>query len=380
MSTPVTSVDNPTAVNRPAVQTVETFLEREFPPKEPLIEGLLYRRDLITLGGRRRHGKTSLVSNFAAALALGLTEFLGWKIPSPGRVLMFYLEDDGGEIQSKLRNIFWAPGIPGRHIPAFSLRGPRFEGCDGRFALYTRDDFRERRIPINVKNAQFKDFVEQAAIAHKPDLITFDNLAHLVSANYNDSVLIHELMIFVYDLAANLNSAVMIAAHPRKRDKEQKSESSSRFLLRRDPEAFFEDIMGSSHLVNSTGSLWGIERDLQTNVTTFHGGAQRFTGKHRTLSLAADENDWFHVCDSNEKLKLVLSTDARRKVWAAFPGDFTFADAQKTAVANGMKSKSTLSEFLKALSEIEALWVEGDGSGRRWHKDGDVAEPTGVEE
>jgi len=88
-----------TVVNFPVVQTVETFLQRDFPEKEPLIDGLLYRRDLITLGGRRRHGKTSLISTVGASLALGLPDFLGFKIAQATRVMMFYLEDDGGEIQ-----------------------------------------------------------------------------------------------------------------------------------------------------------------------------------------------------------------------------------------------------------------------------------------
>src|SRR2546429_5714040 len=44
-------------------QTVPRFMQRKFPPKEPLIEGVLYRRDQISLTGRRRHGKTTLLAN-----------------------------------------------------------------------------------------------------------------------------------------------------------------------------------------------------------------------------------------------------------------------------------------------------------------------------
>jgi hypothetical protein len=45
----------------------EDFLARTFPPKEPLATGLLNRRGLITLGARRRNGKTTFVTDLAVA-------------------------------------------------------------------------------------------------------------------------------------------------------------------------------------------------------------------------------------------------------------------------------------------------------------------------
>src|SRR5262249_60346667 len=66
-------------------QTLEDFLEKDLPPKEPLIEGVLYRRDTISLVGRRRHGKTTLIGNLSLALSLPLSDFLGYSIPQPFR-------------------------------------------------------------------------------------------------------------------------------------------------------------------------------------------------------------------------------------------------------------------------------------------------------
>ena len=217
------------------VQTLAAFLSKQRPPKEPLIEGLLYRRDIGAVVGRRRHGKTTLVSNLGFALTLPKPNFLGYSIPQARRVLMFYLEDDAGELQDKLRK------MSGQGAPP------------NNFYLYTRDDFRDAHIPIDVTDERFQAFVGEKCDLCQPDLIVFDNLGHLIGADYNNPKKMHELMQFIYRLRQDANVAVLFAAHPRKRDK--KGEIIS---LRQDPEAFFEECMGTSHFINSTGSLWGL--------------------------------------------------------------------------------------------------------------------------
>src|SRR5215831_11775076 len=85
------------------MSTLGDFLDKSLPKKEPLVEGLIYRRDNCTLVGRRRHGKTTLVSNLVLALTLPKPDFLGYPIPEMRRVLIFYLEDDPAELQEKLQ-------------------------------------------------------------------------------------------------------------------------------------------------------------------------------------------------------------------------------------------------------------------------------------
>jgi hypothetical protein len=70
-------------------QTLEDFLTKERRPKRTLIEGILASRDLITLVGRRRHGKTTLIGNLALALTLPEPKFLGYPILQPARVVVF---------------------------------------------------------------------------------------------------------------------------------------------------------------------------------------------------------------------------------------------------------------------------------------------------
>src|SRR5713101_7727279 len=69
--------------------SAEDFLKRDFAPKEPLITNLVHRRDLIALGARRRHGKTSFTTDIGVALAVPEPQFLGYEIPKPRRSLTF---------------------------------------------------------------------------------------------------------------------------------------------------------------------------------------------------------------------------------------------------------------------------------------------------
>jgi hypothetical protein len=183
----------------------EDFLARYIATKEPLVEGLLYSREIVAAAGRRRHGKTTLLTNLAAALALGLPDFLRYKILRPLNVLFCYLEDDPGEIQEKLRRI-----LDGR-------------SAQGRLALITREDFHRSDIPIDLKNETFQQTLKREIQNHKAAVVFLDNLAHLVGGDYNNSKLIHDLNRFVWQITWENNASVVIAAHPRKRSRDPKT-------------------------------------------------------------------------------------------------------------------------------------------------------------
>ena len=193
------------------------------------------------LRGSRRHGKTTILSGLALALTLPKSQFLGYEIASPKRVAAFFLEDDAGELQEKLRKL-----LKGQEPP---------EGL----AVYTRADFQRDGIPIDAANQLFTSRISQICVKHRPDLLILDNLAHLIGGDYNNPTKIQTMMTFAFKISFDFNAAVLIAAHPRKRGQEPAGTliPTKGALLRSDPELFFENVMGSSHFVNSCGSLWG---------------------------------------------------------------------------------------------------------------------------
>jgi hypothetical protein len=342
---------NPTVTHRSAAE----FLQLTLPPKEPIIRGICYRRDLIALGGRRRHGKT----NFCLNLGIGLTEpwldFLGYEInEGPFRVLAVLLEDDATEVQDKLRQV---------------LNGA---SPNDRFALMTRNDFMDAKVGISITNRAFQEAVHRACEQHKPDLIILDNLSQMVGADYNNSILIHQLIQFVYGLAAEFNAAVLMPAHPRKRSGDS---NALHVTLKDDPEGFFENIMGSSHFVNSCGSLWGLERDFSNDRTTFLGGAQRLTGQQSISTLEVGEDHRLRIVpDYEENLRQALNTTQRRQAWDLLPsGPFTYNEATE-AVKGAMKSTSTfhgwwknsLVRFGLVVPTDQGKWIKaGSGTGQQ---------------
>lgn len=191
--------------------------------------------------------------------------------------------------------------------------------------IYTKSDFLEQRFRIYITDELFQAFVLKACEEAKPEVIFFDTLAHLVGGKYHEPSIIHEVTKFMYELQERFNCAVIIAAHPKKRGKGYQEPKT----LEEDPEAFFEECMGSSHFINSTGSLWGVERDQESGRTYFVGGTQRLTGTQAGTILEKGDDDWFHIVDVfDENFKIAVSSKQRKAAWDLLP-DTPFTEGRR---------------------------------------------------
>ena len=323
----------------------EQFLKVEIPEKEPVIEGLVHRRDLVAFAARRRHGKTSVMINMAAEGAVGALHFLGYKIRQAFRSLLVLVEDDPRELQDRLR----------------SLIGDRDAG--GRLRVITRDDFHAHEVPIEASNHEFQLLIWTLAQAHRPDLIVLDNLAHLIGADYNNPERVHKLMKFVYQLARAFNCAIILAAHPRKQGL-----GDERVTLAGDPEMFFESIMGTSHFINSTGSLWGLERDLAHDYSRFLAGRQRSEGSQQLFYIRQGDNGRFEVLDeAATNLPLVLNTDQRSRAWELLPeppGSFGYREG-RGLVRPALRSSDTYAKWIRECRRLHVVVDSDDGKLRK---------------
>jgi hypothetical protein len=305
----------------------------------PLLKGLLHRRDMVALGACRRHGKTSLVTNIAVAGSIPLPDFLGYEIPQAFRSLLFILEDDPGEYQDTLRRVV----------------GPRDTG--GRIRIVNREDFYRAGIRIEVDEPGFRSAVKLRAVEHKPDLIVFDNLAQIIGADYNDAKRVHKLMSFCYELASDRNAAIIMAAHPKKRD------PNNPISLLDNPDDFFESIMGSSHFINSTGNLWGLQRSADLDRSVFLGGRQRGDGHQGGSFLAMNDDGWFYPIDAAQtKLSLVLNTLIRKQAWTLLPDPpATFGYRQGEQLVNSvMRSAATFNRWIGDCRRLGVVIEAGD--------------------
>jgi hypothetical protein len=334
----------------PAGKTAEEFRKMALPKKEALIEGLLYRRDLVAFAGRRRNGKTSILLQLALSLTTwGSSGFLGHNTPGKKRVLLYLLEDDSRELQDRLN----------RMLESMEDAGD----TEGRLVIRTKDDFHLNGVPIGVAHKAFRDVVEEDCKTHKPDLILFDNLGFLVAAEYNEASVIHDYISFITLLSQTFDCAIITAAHPRKQGNGKEA-----VTLENSRDMFFEEVMGSSHFVNSCGSLWGIERTKEGH-SNFYAGTERLSGSAQPMAVEMDDEGWFCICDNFDvNFKLFVHTEQRKKAWDALPQTFTYTEAREATKAI-LKSKNSFTPFWNGIKRLKlAVPVEKDEKGERFRK------------
>lgn len=324
-------------------QTASEFLQRSIEAKPPIVQDLLHKRDLVALGARRRHGKTGFLIDLAVSLAEGEPDFLGYAIPKAAKTLLILIEDDPRELQERLAKLLTAGSEAARNIE-----------------LVTREDFLAYSVQIDVSNSEFQHIVRKWAASFKPDVIVLDNLSFLIGAGFADPERIHVYHGFVYGLASAFNAAIVTAAHPRKNSGDTKT---GKVTMSKDPEAFFESIMGSSQFINSTGSLWGLERDRASGTTTFVGGRQRGDGHEGTITieLNPDNGRLQLVSNLSGLLAEMTKTPQRRAAWEAlpeYPTTFSYTEATKGFLKNAFRSSSSSAEWLRSL-RAHGLIVDG---------------------
>lgn len=316
--------------------SLKNFLALPTPEKEALIPSLLFRRDLVALAGRRRNGKTTFILNLSVSLASGKL-FIGYEVPQPRRVIAFLLEDDTREIQDKVRVV---------------VNGS-YDTKDNLF-LFTREYFSQREIKIGANSPKFINCIHEICESVSPDCVILDNAAQLVHGDVNNAVKVFALCELCRDISQTYNCALIVPAHPRKANETVPS-------LLSNPEAFFEEVMGSSGFINTFGSLWGIQRN-QDDLTHFLGGPQRVTGVQNTLALLKRDDGWFEIVDDWEELfNMTCGTKKRQDAWKALPQTFRFADAYRICESY-IKSKESFSNWLQHCVRLGLLMKQSDGS------------------
>jgi hypothetical protein len=235
---------------------------------------------------------------------------VGYRISQPRRVLAYLLEDDATELQDRLK----------------TMMGERGYELD-RLAIRTKDDFYPLGLKIDLSDRAFRDRILKDIEEHKPDVVIIDNLAHLIGAGYNNPTKIPEVTKFQYAMSNAGNCAIIIAAHPRK----QTPDARYKPTLANNRDDFFDEVMGSSHIVNSTGSLWGIEKTPE-GYSHFLGGTQRLTGTSSLSIIEMDGEGWFRVLnDAIANFSLGVHTKKRKEAWALLSEDkpFTYTEAEE---------------------------------------------------
>jgi len=84
--------------------TLGKFLDHDFPKRDAILKGLLYRQDLAMIYGPRGVGKTRIACEIAYAVASG-GKFGPWKAPQARKVLLLDGEMAGRPLQKRIERI-----------------------------------------------------------------------------------------------------------------------------------------------------------------------------------------------------------------------------------------------------------------------------------
>lgn len=120
--------------------------------------------------------------------------------------------------------------------------------------------------------------------------------------------------------------------------------------------------MGSSHFINSMGSLWGIERDEEIGRSYFLGGTQRLTGTQAAAQLELNDSGWFEVVSEfDTNFGLAVNTEKRRLAWSLLPGGrFTYMEGVN-ATKPALKSQGSFNPWWRELLRLGLVVPCADG-------------------
>jgi KaiC/GvpD/RAD55 family RecA-like ATPase len=149
------------------VTSAAEFLALPLPPREPIIDALLFKQSIDEVVGWRGCGKTWFGLSMAKAIAQG-SQFLAWPVPQRRRVLYVDGEMAGRELQDRMRAIF-GPSVP----ELFELMASEifYRATDSSLAINHVD-----------QQVGFEGLLKALAAADRaPEVIIFDNLSALTA-------------------------------------------------------------------------------------------------------------------------------------------------------------------------------------------------------
>ncbi len=154
-------------------------------------------------------------------------------------------------------------------------------------------------------------------------------------------------MDFAYCLASDHNASIVLPAHPKKVDKKYEVK------LEDDPELYVEQIMGTSHFINSTGSIWALSRTDELSL--FYGGRQRGEGHASYCYITLDDKNRLQLIDdSTSQARLVLKNPQWQQAWDLLPDTFRYRQGEEL-VKPAMSSTSTYNRFIKKCKQARLL-------------------------
>ncbi|MCH7575920.1 MAG: AAA family ATPase [Candidatus Marinimicrobia bacterium] len=241
------------------------LLSREFKGSEPLIEEILGANKKIVVAAPDGVGKSLITHQMAIALAVGLDEFLGFKVPRARRVLLLNFEMSAEQIHE-------------RHIKLCSILSPEQKERLDNLHVNTLD----------ADPALFQDNWKRirATVEANPrfDFLSVDNLYAATGADDESNRELKPLLSEIFSIANIHKSTMLLVTHDKKH---QPDTMISKHLIR-----------GGSTIANSMDVILQMAMSLKTpglRLLKITKNRDRSPNLNKTFALKLDpDNLWFH--------------------------------------------------------------------------------------
>jgi 5S rRNA maturation endonuclease (ribonuclease M5) len=176
--------------------SVERLLNTEYESKPPIIsKGVLHEQDGLLIAGEGGVGKSMLRLELAIHLAMGWPWLDFFEIPRAKKVLIMQYENSERTEKIRLKMMMQGKGI--ERLPSGSLKWI--------------NRIRENRPDLTLKTG--RDRLFEIIAEEKPEVVIYDCLSNLHSANENDNIKMRNVMDNFKDLDARFNTASIIIHH-----------------------------------------------------------------------------------------------------------------------------------------------------------------------
>lgn len=298
------------------------------PEEEWIVEELIADGKVTILAADTGVGKSMLAEQIGIAVASGLNEVLGFKIPSEKRVLFINLEMTDRDFQKRL-------------LKMNSIEGVKGSNWEENLTITSSD---EEDKTLLFDNAW--DRIEATIELHERyHLIIVDNLYTSLEADQESNKELKRVIQKMEHVAKMKGSAILLIGHHIKHNKDRD------YLIT-------STIHGASALQNYAQIIIQIAKsDIEPGLVLFRINKNRFSKafEGRTFGITMDNNTcWFHwdgiIEDSYNHLVSTPTTHRRKKVLDNFGKRLT----RKEVVAWYLKNGKTERAADKAL----ATWIE----------------------
>lgn len=159
-----------------------------------LIEGLWSDEAVGILGGEPKCGKSFLALDLAVAVASGRPCLRRFRVPQPGRVVLFAGEDAPHEVRRRLAGIASAAGLDLATLEVYVITAP----------------------VVRLDRAEHCRQLEETVAALKPRLLVLDPFVRMHRIDENVAAEVAPLLAYLRELQRRHHTAVLLVHHSRK--------------------------------------------------------------------------------------------------------------------------------------------------------------------